>query len=127
MTVARLDDQAGIRTAAISRGVVHLHRIHFGRGPTRARTHLIPDGVVTVLEDVLTQAERTLITSGRAELVAAMRRKLSEAIEAEFRTVIEVQTGRAVASHMSQVDVDADRALELFVLAPADSALEPQR
>jgi hypothetical protein len=36
----------GKSLAAISNGLMHLHRQFYGRGPTKAKTHLIDDTVV---------------------------------------------------------------------------------
>lgn len=50
----------GELNAAISNAVVRIHSQYLGRGPTRARTFHRENTVVTILEDALTKAERTL-------------------------------------------------------------------
>jgi Na+-translocating membrane potential-generating system (MpsC) len=41
----------------------------YGRGPTKAKTYMVDDYVFTVLENILTTVERTLVNNGREDLV----------------------------------------------------------
>jgi hypothetical protein len=59
----------GQTRSAISRAIVQLHAEHYGKGATQAKTYLWENLVVTVLRDVLTTSERTLVRAGRAETV----------------------------------------------------------
>ena len=45
-----------------------------------------------------------------------MRRSFQQAMEAEFRRIVEEATGRKVIAYMSSIHVDPDLAVELFVL-----------
>jgi uncharacterized protein YbcI len=47
-----------------------------------------------------------------------MRRSFQQAMEAEFRQVVEDATGREVIAYMSSIHVDPDLAVEVFVLEP---------
>jgi hypothetical protein len=49
-----------------------------------------------------------------------MRRSFQQAMEAEFRHVVEEATGRKVIAYMSSIHVDPDLAVELFVLEPLE-------
>jgi hypothetical protein len=51
-----------------------------------------------------------------------MRRSFQQAMEEEFRQVVEEATGRKVIAYMSSIHVDPDLAVELFVLEPLDEA-----
>jgi Na+-translocating membrane potential-generating system (MpsC) len=49
-----------------------------------------------------------------------MRRSFQQAMEGEFRQVVEEATGRKVIAYMSSIHVDPDLAVELFVLEPLE-------
>ena len=64
--------------------------------------------------------ERTLVDTGQVESVYQMRRSFQQAMEQEFRKVVEEATGRTVIAYMSSIHVDPDLAVELFVLEPTE-------
>jgi uncharacterized protein YbcI len=110
--------------AQISTGLVQLHSRFYGKGPTKAKTHLVGDTVVSILRGGFTRVERTLIEAGQVESVYEMRRSFQQAMDGEFRRIVEEATGREVIAYMSSIHVDPDLAVELFVLEPAE---EPER
>jgi uncharacterized protein YbcI len=112
----------GEMLASISNGLVQLHTRYYGKGPTRAKTYLIDDTIICMLEEGFTTVERTLIDGGRAEAVHEIRRTFQSAMEAQFTAVVEQATGRRVVAYLSQVHVNPDLAVELFMLAPPGKA-----
>jgi len=110
-------DQAG-PMAEVTRGLARLHTDYYGKGPSRARTYMIDDTVVCLLEGGFTTVEQTLIGEGKADAVHGMRRSFQSAMEGRFRDVVEGATSRRVIAYMSQIHSDPDLAMELFVLAP---------
>jgi uncharacterized protein YbcI len=110
--------------AQISTGLVQLHSRYYGKGPTKAKTHLVDDTVVCVLRGGFTTVERTLLDTGEVESVYQMRRSFQQAMEESFRLIVEQATGRDVIAYMSSIHVDPDLAVELFVLEPVE---EPAR
>ena len=106
--------------ADISTGLVQLHSRYYGKGPTKAKTHWFDDTIVSLLRGGFTTVERTLLDTGAVESVYQMRRSFQQAMEEEFRAVIEEATGRKVIAYMSSIHVDPDLAVELFVLEPAE-------
>jgi uncharacterized protein YbcI len=115
----------GERLAQISTRLVQLHARFYGKGPTKAKTHLVDDLVVCSLRGGFTTVERTLIDSGNQESVYAVRRSFQEAMEDEFRSIVEEATGRRVIAYMSNIHVEPDIAFELFVLEPLPMAVPP--
>jgi uncharacterized protein YbcI len=107
--------------AQISTGLVQLHSRYYGKGPTKAKTHLLDDVVVCVLRGGFTTVERTLLDTGQEESVHQIRRSFQQAMDAEFRRVIEEATDRKVLAYMSSIHADPDLAVELFVLEPLES------
>jgi len=75
---------------------------------------------VSILRGGFTKVERTLIDTGEVESVYQMRRSFQQAMEEEFRRIVEDATGRTVIAYMSSIHVDPDLAVELFVLEPLD-------
>jgi uncharacterized protein YbcI len=123
-----LQESAAARGAIVSqlsREIVQLHARLYGRGPTKARSYLQHDYAVCVLEEIFTTAERTLIEAGSSEHVGETRRRFQEAVKDEFIGVVERITGRTVRVFLSQVDVDANLALEFFVFAEPAAAKSP--
>jgi uncharacterized protein YbcI len=110
--------------AQISTGLVQLHSRYYGKGPTKAKTHMVDDTVVCILRGGFTTVERTLLDTGEVESVYQMRRSFQQAMEENFRLIVEEATGRNVIAYMSSIHVDPDLAVELFVLEPVE---EPAR
>ncbi|HEX5592286.1 MAG TPA: Na-translocating system protein MpsC family protein [Solirubrobacterales bacterium] len=101
--------------AAISRETVQLYLRAFGRGPTKSRTYVQADYAVCVLRDVFTAAERTLVAIGGREQVEASRKKVTDAMDAEFVALVERETGRQVQTHLTHVKVPANLAVHFFL------------
>jgi uncharacterized protein YbcI len=114
----------GEMLAQISTGLVQLHSRYYGKGPTKAKTHLVNDTVICILRGGFTTVERTLLDTGRVEPVYRMRHTFQEVMEDEFRGVVEKATGRKVIAYMSTVHIDPDLAAELFVLEPTEESHE---
>jgi uncharacterized protein YbcI len=106
---------------AISQGVVRLMREYTGRGPTHAQTTITETLVVVVLRDTLLKAERSLVEDGQAEAVVMMRRRYQDTMREALVALVAQHTGRTVEAFMSDNAIDPDVAVEVFVLAPADS------
>src|SRR3954451_9797117 len=90
--------------AAISNAIVGIHSKHYGKGPTKAKTYLIDDTVVCVMQDVFTTVERTLIDAGKGDLVKEVRTSFQYALRHEFTDSVAEITGRRTRAFMSQID-----------------------
>jgi uncharacterized protein YbcI len=107
---------------ALSQEMVRLYKEQFGRGPTTAYSHHVgADMVVSVLGGSLTPVERSMIAMGEEQRLRDIRDMFQHATEDKFRAAAEQVTGRTVTAFMSGIDVDADLACEVFVLAPVRS------
>jgi uncharacterized protein YbcI len=114
----------GALRSAISQAIVRIHAEHYGKGATHAKTYAWDNLVVTVLRDVLTTAERTLVGVDRADTVREVRTTFQYTMEETFRSAIERLTGRRVHSFMSQVDPANGLGVEVFVLEPVDGGAD---
>jgi uncharacterized protein YbcI len=112
----------GRTLAAISNELVRLLARLYGHGPTRARTLMVEDVVVCRMLDPFTTAERTLIERGRKDEVRQLRAAFHEATRASFAAIVERHLGRRVSGFIADVDVDANLAALVFLLAPASQA-----
>jgi uncharacterized protein YbcI len=110
----------GALRSAISQAIVRVHAEHYGKGATQAKTYAFENLIVTVLRDVLTTVERTLIEVGRADTVRQVRLTFQHTMQATFVEAVERLTGRRVESFMSQIDPASGLGVEIFVLEPDD-------
>jgi uncharacterized protein YbcI len=109
--------------ADVSSGLVQLHHRYYGKGPSKAKTYMVNDTLVSILEGGFTIVERTLIDQGNAEAVHDTRLSFHRAMEDEFRGLVETATGRKVIAYMSQIHHDPDLVVDLFVLEPGAEPL----
>ena len=110
------DPTRGGLNAAISNRVVQLTRDYVGRGPTKARTFVNGDVVVTVLQDTLTRAERSLTSDGKGETVTSLRQQFQRTMRPALSAAVEDLTGRRVIAFLSDNHIEPDIAVEAFVL-----------
>jgi uncharacterized protein YbcI len=110
--------ERGEMLAALSNAVVSIHKQFYGKGPTKARTHMMNDLVVVVLDGGFTRGEHTLSDHGFQREVMQSRMAMQNSVEAEFRTAVEIILGRPVRSFMSAADPANDLQAEIFVLYP---------
>lgn len=110
-------EDRGHLLAEITRRIVHLHKQHFGKGPTKGRSYWQDDVITVVLRGGLTPAERTLRRTGHAEAVSEQRSVINEGLRDRFVGEISEITGRAVIAFMSGIHQDPDMTAEVFVLA----------
>ena len=118
MTSLSLPTIDGAVRSAISQAIVQVHVEYYGKGATQAKTYVWDNLVVTVLRDVLTVAERTLVDVDRVDTVRDIRTKFQFTLQPTFCAAIERLTGRRVHSFMSQVDPANGLGVEIFVLEP---------
>jgi uncharacterized protein YbcI len=114
--------QTGSRSLEISNAISRLHKEFVGRGPTNARTTIDGDLVVVLLEGGYTRAEQTLTANDNADLVAAGRLGLQDAMRQAMIDAVEQTVGRRVHSFMSANDLIRNLQVEVFVLAAEESA-----
>lgn len=108
--------RGGELNAAVTSALVGIHNVHLGRGPKSASTFHYGNVIVTLMEEVMTHAERTLAATGNAGAVTNMRHLFQEAMQQEFNEAIERLSGRSVVAFISGNHMDPDMAAELFVL-----------
>jgi uncharacterized protein YbcI len=115
----------GQMLAAVSNAVVAIHKQFYGKGPTKARSHLTQDLLTVVLDGGFTRGEQTLQDRGHSREVIQSRLAMQAAVEGEFRKAVETILGRSVRSFMSANDLAHDLQVEIFVLHPRDAEGEP--
>lgn len=123
MSAERPDETAaelagGELNAAVTREVVRIHTAAIGRGPKKSYSFHNGDTLITVLLEVLTRAERNLVSYDEGDAVLAMRRLSQGAMADEMKAAIERVTRRKVIALMSDNHLDPDMAIEVFILDP---------
>ena len=101
---------------AISNAITRLQHDHYGRGPENVRTVVGYDHIITLLENTLMPAERTLLDAGEVDAVRNARLAFQRAMESRFVGTVEEITGRKVRAFLSQVSLEPDISVEVFVL-----------
>jgi uncharacterized protein YbcI len=109
---------AGGQLAEVSNAIVGIFRECYGRGPTKAKTYCFDNYVVTVLEDILTTVEETLVKNGEEHLVRKVRLTFQEQVKDRFIEAVSEVLGREVVTYHSQVTFHPPMGFEFFVLKP---------
>jgi uncharacterized protein YbcI len=107
-------------SAKIATSVVQVLHEYTGRGPTKAKATIDENMVTVLLADTLTNGERTLVASGRANRVIRLRHDYQLLMRDDLVGIVERELDRKVVAFMSQNHIDPDLAVEVFVLEPAD-------
>jgi uncharacterized protein YbcI len=107
----------GEMRAMISREIVRLQAEYYGKGPTRAKTYIVEDLVVVVLEESFTRAEKTLAERGEKDAIEHIRRRFQQQMADDFTSVVEQATGRKVRVFLSETNIEHDVSVETFLLA----------
>jgi uncharacterized protein YbcI len=107
----------GEMRARISHEIVRLQAEYYGKGPTKARTYIVEDLVVVVLEETFTRAEKTLASRGERDAIQHIRRRFQQHMADSFTSVVEQVTGRRVRVFLSETDIENDVSVETFLLA----------
>lgn len=101
--------------------MVTLHKEHFGRGPTKARSDFAgPDGLMCILEEALLPAERKMVEMGEADHVRDTRQRFQGATAEEFVSTVEGIVGRRVHAFASGLDAERGVVFETFMFEPAE-------
>lgn len=102
--------------AAVSNELSRLKAHHYGRGPDESKSYINDEFLFCVMKGGLTRVEQTLISAGDESLVRQVRLRFQEQMHAVFTDAVEKLVGRRVLTYQSQLLVDPDCAIEMFVL-----------
>ena len=106
----------GELNAAVTSALVGIHGRYLGRGPKTASTFHYGNVLVTLMNEVLTSAEKSVALNGQLDAVSHMRHLFQQTMEDDFREAVERLTGRKVLAFISGNHVEPDVAAELFIL-----------
>src|SRR3954470_22472397 len=107
----------GEMRSMISTEIVRLQAEYYGKGPTRAKTYIVEDLVVVVLEESFTRAEKTLTERGERDAIQHIRRRFQQQMADGFTSIVEQATGRAVRAFLSETNIEHALSVETFLLA----------
>lgn len=106
----------GELNAAVTREVIRVQNESHGRGPRKAFSFHNGNVLTTVMEEVLTPAERRLAGNGESEAVLRMRSLYQKSMEPELKKCVEEITGCKVLALLSDNHLEPDMAVEVFIL-----------
>jgi uncharacterized protein YbcI len=86
------------------------------RGPGNALAFHRGNIVVTVMHDVLTNAEKALAQTGSRDDVGELRCLFRQVMEDDFRAAVERLTGRNLVAFLGANHLEPDVAAEIFIL-----------
>jgi uncharacterized protein YbcI len=110
----------------VSNAMVALHKEQFGRGPTRAQSHMAgPDALLCVMDDALLPAEWAMVEMGEHQRVRESRTFFQVATADQFVAAVERITGRTVRAFASATDPAQGTVIETFVFEPEDDRGNP--
>jgi uncharacterized protein YbcI len=110
------DLTGGELNAAVTRALVGIQTTYLGRGPSSASTFHHEHVLVTLMRDVLTVAEKSLVRAGKTDAVNEVRRLFQRTMQADMCEAVERLTGRRVLAFISGNHLDPDIVAELFIL-----------
>jgi uncharacterized protein YbcI len=106
----------GELNAALTEALVGTHMKHLERAPAKASTFHNGNVVVTLMDDLLTNAEKILAREGKLRDVSEVRDLIWEQIEPDLRGAVERLTGRSVIALLSGHHIEPDITATLFFL-----------
>jgi len=106
----------GELNAAVTSALVGIHHKYLARGPKTASTFHHGNVLVTLMQEVLTEAEKSLTQTDQVDAVSHIRQLFQQTMESDFREAVERLTGRKVLAFISGNHIDPDIAAELFIL-----------
>lgn len=99
----------------ISTEMVRAMKKYYGKGPTKAKSYLMDDLLFVVMRGGTTRAEETLVAAGREDTVRDFRQQFQNEMDQRLTGTIEQLTGRKVINYQSQILLDPDMSIEIFV------------
>jgi uncharacterized protein YbcI len=115
--------KGGRLNAAIANEIGRIVSDFTGRGPTKSRAFVHDNVALCLFEDSMTKAERSLVASGKDDVVRLLRDTSQRAMEVELRAAVERLTGQKVLSFLSGTATGGDASVEVFVLAPTAASV----
>jgi uncharacterized protein YbcI len=109
--------------ARISREMVIAMKTYYGRGPTKAKSYVVDDLLFVVMRGGTTRAEDIMLEAGEEDAVREFRQRFANLMAERLVGTVEQLTDRKVVTYQSQIMVDPDIVVEMFVF---DRPLERQ-
>lgn len=107
-------------SSSISTAVVRLMHEHTGRGPTNSRTRITPEVIVVLLRDCLNPSELRLINEGQHAVVWQLRRAFQAEMREAMIAIVEAATDQGVEAFLTDVSLDPDITVDIFVMQRSD-------
>jgi uncharacterized protein YbcI len=100
----------------ITEALVGIHTRYLGHGPSSAATFQHDNVVVTLMQDLLSKAEKILALNGSTAEIRSARALYRQEMAGDFRAAVERLTGRSVITAFGTSELKQDVAAEIFIL-----------
>ena len=117
--------RGGRMLSEVTNGIVAMMHEHYGHGPIKAKSYVLDNMLVCVLSDGHTPIEKTMADAGEHHRIIDLRRDFQRYMESRYIELVEQLTGRRVLAFLSQVHLDPDVTIEMFVLDAPPAGFEP--
>ena len=105
------------RLHRVTDSLVGFYAAHYGRGPTRAKSFLMEDTIVCVMQEAFVDLERVFLRHGNRELVRQMRVDFHGAMRRELEQLVEQASGCRVEASAVEVSFDPEAVTATFTVA----------
>lgn len=104
------------RLHQVTDAVVGYYAAHYGRGPTKAKSFLVEDTLVCVMQEAFVELERVLLRHGNQALVREMRSEFHEATRLEVEKLVAEVSATHVTASTLEVSFDPEAVTATFRL-----------
>lgn len=108
-------ERGGSLLSRISTQMVRAMKQYYGKGPIHAKSYMVDDLLFIVMRNGMTQAEQTMLDSGKSDTVRQFRQEFENEMGDRLTCMIEQLTGRRVINYQSQVLFEPNMSIEIFV------------
>jgi uncharacterized protein YbcI len=105
------------RLHRVTDALVGFYAAHYGRGPTKAKSFLMEDTLVCVMQEAFVDLERVFMRHGNKELVRQMRVDFHGAMRRELEQLVEEASGYRVEASAVEVSFDPEAVTATFTVA----------
>ena len=103
------------KESKIREGFIRVFKEHIGKGPRNTEVRIFKKMVIVIMQDVLTELEKNLISYGDHEAVMIIRDKIAEPAIPKYKAMLEQETGKQVSDMMSKHNLEANERYYVFI------------
>ena len=110
----------------LSQKIQAFYRINLGHQPSKVTCQFFSSTLAIVIENSITNAEKILIDEGKTDLASKVRANLDDAIQPEFKQLIEEITEVEIVDFLSDATLKTRRTGIIVVLSKTPLVRNPE-